>query len=183
MNRMYAIAAARGRRFVKWPKLSIVAILLSAGPVSATILEDSLTESTTVMLSWIKAHAPYDPAMIDALHSPNVEIQSREFFEHIACRGSKRDCHRVAWYNGGDTIFLRDDIDSSSAEGAGSLLHELVHYVQERSDKFLDVNECNRFTREREAYDLQKTYLIEHGIYPTFAIYLSPPHGCSIAVR
>ena len=78
---------------------------------------------------------------------------------------------------------LRDDIDSSSAEGAGRLLYEPVHYVQERSDNFLNVNECNRFTHEKEAYDLQKTYLIEHGIYPTFVIYLAPPPGCSVAVR
>ena len=135
------------------------------------------------MMSWIKARAPYDPAMIDALQSPKVKIRSREFFEQIACRGSKRDCHRVAWYNGGDTIFLRDDIDPSSVEGAGFLLHELVHYVQAGSDKFLEVNECNRFRREREAYDLQKTYLIEYGNYPTFAIRLSPPVGCGVAVK
>jgi hypothetical protein len=168
---------------VNWLKLSSVAILFSAGSVSATVEEDSLVASTAVMMSWIKARASYDPAMIDALHSPKVSIRSREFFEQIACRGSKRDCHRIAWYNGGDTIFLRDDIDSSSVEGAASLLHELVHYVQESSDRFPEVNECNRFIREREAYDLQKLYLIEYGNYPTFAIWLSPPLGCILAVR
>ena len=168
---------------MKWLKLCAVAVLLSAGSVTASVEEDSLVDSTTVMLSWIKARAPYDPAMIDALHSPRVKIRSREFFEQVACRGSRRVCHRIAWYNGGGTIFLRDDIDFSSVEGAGHLLHELVHYVQEGSETFLDVNECNRFRREREAYDLQKTYLIEHGHYPTFAIQLSPPLGCGVAIR
>ena len=168
---------------VKWLKLSFVAILLSAGSGSATVAEDSLTGSTTEMLSWIKARAPYDPAMIDALRSPKVKIRPRAFFERIACHGSKRECHRIAWYNGGDTIFLRDDIDPSDLEGASFLLHELVHYVQERSDKFPEENQCNRFRREREAYDLQKVYLIENGHYPTFAIRLSPPAGCIVAVQ
>jgi hypothetical protein len=168
---------------VNWLKLSCIAILLSAGPASATVDEDSLVESTTVMMSWIKARAPYDPAMIDALPPPKVKIRSHEFFEQFACRGSKRDCHRIAWYNGDNTIYLRDDIDASSVEGAAFLLHEVVHYVQERSDKFLAMNECDRFRREKEAYDLQKTYLIEYGNYPTFAIRLSPPVGCGIAVK
>jgi hypothetical protein len=121
--------------------------------------------------------------MIDALPSPQVKLRSRAFFDRVACHGSKRDCHRIAWYNGGATIFLRDDIDPSSVEGTGRLLHELVHYVQDKSDKFPGVNECNRFIREREAYDLQKTYLIEYGNYPTFAMQLSPPLGCIVAVR
>ena len=168
---------------MNWLKLCFFAILLSAGSVSATVEEDSLVASTTAMMSWIKARASYDPSMIDALHAPRVKIRPRQFFEQIACRGSKRNCHRIAWYNGGDIIFLRDDIDSSSVEGASNLLHELVHYVQERSDRFPEVNECNRFIRESEAYSLQKLYLIEYGNYPTFAIWLSPPLGCSIAVR
>ena len=177
--------------------LILVAILVSAGSGSATdaedspmlaeepptLAEDSLHESTTEMLLWIKARTPYDPAMIDGLPSPRVKIRSREFFERIACHGSKRGCHRIAWYSGGDTIFLRDDIDPSDLEGASFLLHELVHYVQERSDKFPEENQCNRFRREREAYDLQKVYLIENGHYPTFAIRLSPPGGCIVAVQ
>jgi hypothetical protein len=168
---------------VNWIKLLSVAILLSAGTISATAEEDPLLESTAVMLSWIKARGPYDPAMIDTLQSPKVKIRSHAFFDRIACRGSTRECHRIAWYNGGDTIFLRDDVDLSSTEGAGCLLHEVVHYVQERSDKFLEANECNRYRREREAYELQKTYLIEYGSYPTFAIRLSPPLGCAIAAK
>ena len=170
---------------MKWLKLSsaaILAILLSDGSVSATAEEDALIESTSVMMSWIKARADYDPAMIDALQPPKVKIRSRAFFERMACQGSKRECHRIAWYNGGDTIFLRDDIDSASIEGAAFLLHEIVHYVQEKSDKFIKVSECNRFRREKEAYDLQKIYLIEYGSYPTFAMRLSPPAGCGIAV-
>ena len=161
----------------------VVAMLQSAGSDPATVEEDSLSESTTVLLSWIKARAPYDPAMIDGLQSPRVKIRSHAFFEKIACHGSKRGCHRIAWYNGGDTIFLRDDIDLSRLEGTGLLLHEVVHYVQERSDKFAGENQCNRFRREREAYDLQKLYLIENGQYPTFAVRLSPPLGCIIAAQ
>jgi len=171
------------KNVVKWLKLSFVVILLSAGSVSATDEENSLVAATTVMMAWIKARASYDPAMIDALPAPQVKLRSRAFFDRVACHGSKRDCHRIAWYNGGDTIFLRDDIDPSSDEGTGRLMHELVHYVQEKSDKFPEVNECNRFIREREAYDLQKTYLIEYGNYPTFAMQLSPPLGCIVAVR
>jgi hypothetical protein len=170
---------------VNWLERLCVAILLSAGSISATaeLIPRSESESATVLLSWIKARAPYDPAMIDALLSPKVEIRSRAFFDRMACRGSKRECHRIAWYNGGDTIFLRDDVDLSSIEGAGFLLHEVVHYVQERSDKFLEVNECNRYRREKEAYDLQKAYLIEYGNYPTFAMYFSPPVGCAVAAN
>jgi hypothetical protein len=175
---------------VNWLKLCFVPILLLAGSVSATIEEDFLTveeasliDATTVLLSWIKARTPYDPAMIDRMQAPRVKIRSRAFFEQIACHGSKRECHRIAWYNGGRTIYLRDDIDPSSIDAAGILLHELVHYVQERSDTFHEENQCNRFKREREAYDLQKDYLIENGDYPTFAIRLSPPLGCIVAAR
>lgn len=168
---------------MNWLKRLSVAILLPAASIAAAVEEDPLIESTAVMLSWIKARGAYDPAMIDALLSPKVKIRSRAFFDRMACRGSKRECHRIAWYNGGDTIFLRDDVDLSSIEGAGFLLHEVVHYVQERSDRFLEVNECNRYRREREAYDFQKAYLIESGSYPTFAIYFSPPVGCTIAAK
>lgn len=175
---------------VNWLKLSFVAIPLLAGSVSATVEEDllsvdeaSLIEATPVLLSWIKARTPYDPTMIDGLESPRVKIRSHAFFEQIVCHGSKRVCHRIAWYNGARTIYLRDDIDPSSIEAAGILLHELVHYVQERSDTFREENQCNRFKREREAYDLQKTYLLENGNYPTFAIQLSPPLGCIMAAQ
>jgi hypothetical protein len=159
------------------------AMLLSADSDAATVEEDSLSESTVVLLSWIKARAPYDPAMIEGLQSPRVKIRSHAFFDKVACHGSKRGCHRIAWYNGGDTIFLRNDIDLSRLEGTGLLLHEVVHYVQERSDKFAGENQCNRFMREREAYDLQKLYLIENGQYPTFAVRLSPPLGCIMAAQ
>ena len=182
-------AVLRNGVTVNWLKLSFVALALSAGPVFATVeepltvAEASLTEATTVLLSWIKARASYDPAMIDRLQSPTVKMRSHAFFEQIACHGSKRECHRVAWYNGGRIVYLRDDIDFSSVEAAGILLHELVHYVQAKSDTFVEENQCNRFRREREAYDLQKTYLIENGHYPTFAIRLSPPLGCVVAAR
>lgn len=168
---------------VNWLTRLSAAILISAGSLAAAAEVESLVESTVVMLSWIKARTLYEPAMIDALLAPKVEIRSRAFFDRMACRGSKRECHRIAWYNGGDTIFLRDDVDLSSIEGAGFLLHEVVHYVQERSDRFPEVNECNRYRREKEAYDLQKAYLIEYGNYPTFAMYFSPPVGCAVAAK
>jgi hypothetical protein len=51
------------------------------------------------------------------------------------------------------------------------LLHELVHHVQERAARFSDLPECCRWAaREREAYDIQRRYLIRHqagmGIVP-----------------
>jgi hypothetical protein len=111
-------------------------------------------ELIAVLLSWAASLSgyPYPDT------APPVEYRGREFFVEHACEGEE-NCRVAAWYNDG-TIYLDRSLDDPEDPVARSVVvHELVHYLQDRSGKF-PVKDCESdLRREQEAYSIQRTYL------------------------
>ena len=66
-----------------------------------------------------------------------------------------------AWYKTGDGIFLDDTLmPETNLFHRSILLHEMVHYFQDRAGEYGNMNDCERwFHRELDAYTIQNRYL------------------------
>lgn len=64
------------------------------------------------------------------------------------------------------TVYLRDDWDAASLRGRATLLHELVHHVQD----FNKVPARCRAERERLAYKLTLEWLRQQGAADPYAV-------------
>lgn len=60
-------------------------------------------------------------------------------------------------------VLLADNVDVSSALGASIVLHELVHVLQAR-DGAATFGSPLWHRREREAYEVQRRYLMRRGV-------------------
>ena len=70
-------------------------------------------------------------------------------------------CSIKAWYKTGDGIFLDDTLmPETNLFHRSILLHEMVHYFQDRAGEYGNMNDCERwFHRELDAYTIQNRYL------------------------
>jgi len=70
-------------------------------------------------------------------------------------------CSIKAWYKTGDGIFLDDTLKpETNLFHRSILLHEMVHYFQDRAGEYGNMDACNRwFHRELDAYTVQNRYL------------------------
>jgi hypothetical protein len=112
------------------------------------------TDLIAVLLSWAASLSgyPYPDA------PPPVEYRDRAFFIEHACAGAK-DCPVAAWYDAG-TIYLDQSLaDLEDPVVRSVVVHELVHYLQERSGQFPEKNCESDLRREQQAYSVQRTYL------------------------
>lgn len=144
-----------------------------------------LQNEAKVLLSWINVHSKYAHEIF-SLIPPRVEMRPRDFFESVACRSKDatpqgvRTCRRVAWYDGGEVVYILDTLDLSTARGDSYVLHELTHWVQEKSGKFTMGNECDDALREKEAYLLQQEYIVDQGQYSTLVVFITLPIDCKM---
>ncbi len=90
--------------------------------------------------------------------APRVEFVPHLQLEQMACEGR---CDIRGWYPGGSTIYLDDRLDPiDSVWDRSILVHEIVHYVQERAGAFGQLPTCRRWLeREDQAYALQRQWL------------------------
>ncbi len=126
-----------------------------------------------ILLSWAVHLSDYPmPARF-----PAVEFVPHSFFVENVCGG--KDCTAVGWYNDQDVIYIDERYMHQDTSFAHSLLvHELVHYLQDMSGEF-DSRSCEHSrAREREAYHVQNSYIIQAEISiarispsPTFCRY------------
>jgi hypothetical protein len=89
---------------------------------------------------------------------PNIYRVPHAELEHYVCG---THCSIKAWYKPGDGIFLDESLKPETGIFDRSiLLHELVHFLQERSGEYENMDPCNRwFHRELDAYNVQNRYL------------------------
>ena len=108
-----------------------------------------------VLLSWTVNLSSY-PHPGEA---PEILYKPHQFFVDIACGGNEK-CDAVAWYNDADIIFLDDRLQGyTDANTRSVVVHELVHYLQDISGAYEEMD-CNlHVKREREAYSVQRKYL------------------------
>ena len=115
------------------------------------------------MLTWLGAHSDY-AAGNDA---PAVALVPHSFVEDLACGGP---CDVLGVYPDGNMVYIDQALEPETNICARSvILHELVHYLQDRDRKYLNLGPLLRWNvREMEAYGLQRMYLQENGIKAAF---------------
>jgi hypothetical protein len=117
-----------------------------------------VTELYSILFSWAVTLSGYPNA-----EPPKVEFKPKEFFVKEACGGSP-NCKVVGWFRGGDTVYIWDKLDVEGNQIAASIVvHEDVHYLQEKNGK--PHRTCQHIIElEREAYGVQKEYLLQNGV-------------------
>jgi len=93
---------------------------------------------------------PKDPPAIYRV--PHAELENYVCGTH---------CSIMAWYKPGDGIFLDEALKpETNLFHRSILLHEMVHYFQDRAGEYGNMDACNRwFHRELDAYTVQNRYL------------------------
>jgi hypothetical protein len=93
---------------------------------------------------------------------PAVALVPHAYLEQLAC-GEK--CPALGVYPDGNVIYIDDALQIDTNVCAKSvLLHELVHFLQHRDDRFVNLPpEIRSYAREHEAYTVQQQYLAENG--------------------
>lgn len=91
---------------------------------------------------------------------PAIALVPHARLELMACG---QPCRVYGWFPPGETIYLDQRLDLRHDPGAQSiLLHELVHYVQQKSGTFPAEGDCRSWlAREWEAYDVQLRWLAQ----------------------
>ncbi|HLF59156.1 MAG TPA: DUF6647 family protein [Alphaproteobacteria bacterium] len=110
------------------------------------------------LLAWIGAHTNYTvPA-----GAPMVALVPHAFIAELACA---EECPALGVYPDGNVVYIDQDLQIDTNVCAQSvLLHELVHYLQDRDGRFLNVPPAIRSRlREHEAYAVQQAYLASNG--------------------
>ena len=89
---------------------------------------------------------------------PNVYRVPHAELENYVCG---THCSIKAWYKPGDGIFLDDTLKpETNLFHRSILLHEMVHYFQDRAGEYANMQPCDRwFHREIDAYTIQNRYL------------------------
>lgn len=88
---------------------------------------------------------------------PVYKVPRHEMEEYVCTL----QCDVKAWYLSGQGIFLDESLKpETNLFDRSILLHELVHYYQDRSGEYGNMDPCNRwFHRELDAYTVQNRYL------------------------
>lgn len=91
--------------------------------------------------------------------APEIRRVPPEKIQEMACAGK---CGALATYRPGEGIYLDERLEpETNLFDRSILLHELVHYAQDMSNEWGDMQPCQRwYHREIEAYAIQKTFLI-----------------------
>lgn len=121
-----------------------------------------------VLLAWAIYLSPsYGEAPL-----PIVIEKPHSFFVENACGG--KECNVYGWYNNDGVIFLDEKLNQRALDQI--LIHEIVHYLQDRS-KDWDNSSCkHRNLREMEAYLVQIKYSVNYAGY--LPLRMSIPRAC-----
>ena len=110
------------------------------------------------LLAWIGTHTSY------ALPNepPAVALVPHAQIAQLACGGP---CEALGVYPDKNVVYIDDGLQIETNVCARSvLLHELVHYLQNRNHRFANIPAVLRpQMREHEAYGVQQMYLAENG--------------------
>ena len=121
-----------------------------------------MKELIASLLLWIGAETNYN---VDLVH-PEIKMMTQLELEHKFYGHDKTPSGTLyAFYDPEhDVIYLNVEFDRFNAFDKGVLLHELLHYVQDKNEIVGKKFQCMRET-ELEVYPLQKKYLLEvHGV-------------------
>jgi hypothetical protein len=123
-----------------------------------------MTELIAALLTWAVANSGYQmPA-----HPPTIAYRDQRFFAAEACPDSAVHCTTRGFYtDGSDTIVLHETHrDLGDVRARAILVHEIVHFLQDRSGKFGEKTCESWVAREHQAYRLQLLYMVHEGANP-----------------
>jgi hypothetical protein len=116
------------------------------------------------LMSWIVLAGGYEmPFTV-----PDVVPAPPTFFRERMCGGEV--CNVVGLYASVDapeTVYVSDrfSLDGSDDLALSVLLHELVHYLQQKSGRWAFRHDCRAWVeQERQAYALQSRWLWQRGV-------------------
>lgn len=118
-----------------------------------------MTEIIATLLKWAVVLSPYSAPDLP----PQVEFKPHGFFVENAC--DNKPCNVLGWYNDNGIVYFDERIKNAETPYQRSIwVHEFVHYLQHRNGNF-DSEKCrDRLIREREAYIIQREYMVQvHG--------------------
>jgi hypothetical protein len=86
----------------------------------------------------------------------------------LAQRVCTGNCSLNGIYEDGGSVLLSDRLDPLNDLDARSiLLHELVHFIQDKTGRFAELSPCRRFlAREQEAYSVENRYRARYQLPP-----------------
>ena len=128
--------------------------------------DEQVADSIAVLLGWAVHLSAYPKPE----KPPRVQFKPHSFFTANACSG--RECKAVGWYNDKGIVYIDERLRNAESMFARSLfVHEFVHYLQDLSGNF-DSNSCPDIVmREREAYAVQRDYVVTaHGQPSSFSM-------------
>ena len=104
--------------------------------------------------------------LLSGLHSPvapDVKFVPKEFFYHVAC--NDQPCPVMGWYPGtGNVVYVKDTLDLDNKINDSIIVHEMVHYLQAQNNMYAVRSCVNSIALERQAYGVQKQYLLQEGV-------------------
>lgn len=111
------------------------------------------------LLAWINIEAGLEVPD----RTPVVAFVPRASLELMACKGP---CPILGLYPGKGVVYVDGDLALETNICARSvLLHELVHYMQDKARRFAEYSPELRWQmRELEAHQIQSQFLTAHGI-------------------
>lgn len=108
-----------------------------------------------VLLSWTVSLSSYPHPGV----APEIQFKPHQFFVDTACNGYKK-CDALAWYDDEKIIYLDERLHGNTdAYTRSVVVHELVHYLQDLSGEYKEMDCKLHAKREREAYSVQRQYL------------------------
>lgn len=116
----------------------------------ADSLEEVVKSLTRAIDRLARYRVPKEPPNIYRI--PHAELEKYVCGTHCSIR---------AWYRSEDGIYLDDTLKpETSLFDRSILLHEMVHYFQDRGGEYAAMDDCERwFHREVDAYTIQNRYL------------------------
>jgi hypothetical protein len=132
-----------------------------------------MDELLTVLLSWSVSLSGYPRPNTP----PEIVMAPHSYLVAEACGG--HECQVLGWYPRGQKIFLDDRLDPLNSLYASSIVvHEIVHFLQQQSGRFEQNVDCaSTLEREREAYAVQREFLVRSGAYQPLGARIDPV-GC-----
>ena len=129
-----------------------------------------LAEIVAELLLFAQALTGYAPAE----RPPEIVFVEQAELQRKAC---KTPCEVFGWYPYGSAIYLDKRLDPvRNLKARGVLLHELVHYLQQRNHAFEENSDClNWAHREQEAYRVQGAWLARNNVFASLYSRARPP--------
>ena len=121
------------------------------------------------VLAWTVKRSDYEAPET----RPEIDFQPASFFIDQVCSPHEPCSAKGIYRDGQNKITLHEDYrDLTGIEARAMLVHELVHLLQDGSGQWTSDGCQSWVAREREAYLLQRRYLIAKGGLPPHALRL-----------